>query len=266
MKIFSPLTAGLLALGIASALSTMPASALTGKAAATRTQLVEQLRHNVNGALKSSTIDDDAYLSLYTTSRSPLVLDRTNASPVQRAKEFLGSYSGLIGLHDATTELQTARISKDGAGITHVHLDQRYQGLPVFGARMVVHMNDRGILGTNGVFIGDLEGLSTSTKRSDKDLNAIAMVAAHKLHPDALGLSIESSRALIYRSGLLKSVTGKNYLAREVLVKGFAGEGIRERIILDANSGYVLNRINEIQTVLNREIYTPNLMVPPFLT
>lgn len=266
MKSLHMLRAHLVALGLCAALAAAPGLALGAANAGTRAALLEQLRQNTGGAITSSTIDDDAYLSVHATSRTPLVADRTGLPPVERARSFLNGYGAMAGLRDASTELKLQRISTDRAGNTHVHLDQVYQGLPVFGARMVVHMNDRGIIGTNGVFLGDLAGLSTTPKLAEPALQARALAAARKLHPRAYTLFVESSRLMVYRSGLLKSLPGRNYLAYEAMVRGGPGEPIRERMIVDANSGYLLNRIDEIHRVLNREIYTPTLDVPPVLT
>jgi hypothetical protein len=50
------------------------------------------------------------------------------------------------------------------------------------------------------------------------------------------------------------------------MARGEPGAPIRERIILNANNGGIVNRINEIHSVLNREIYFANQDVPPFYT
>ncbi|NKF24485.1 M4 family metallopeptidase [Solimonas marina] len=241
------------------------AQATPDRLTTTREQAISQLSGAVSGQLSSASRTPELYTTVHSQSSTPLLVDNAASSPLSRAQFFLSVYGGLYGVTDAASELRQTRLSRDGNGNTHVHLDQVYQGLPVFGARVVVHMNDAGIIGTNGVFVDGLQGLSTEAKMPVAALRARGLAAARKLHPDAQ-LSVESSRLMIYRTGLLKGLAGKNFLAYEVMVKGAAGEGVRERLILNANSGGLLNRINEIHSVLNREIYTPTMDAPPVLT
>lgn len=228
-------------------------------------EALAQLSSNAGGQIKSTLVREQAYANVHALGKSVLMLDGGAGSALERAQNFLSIYGSVLGVSSPLTELQQQRQTRDGYGGTHVHLDQFYDGVPVFGARVVVHMNSQGITGTNGVFVKDLAGLSTTPKKSVAELRATGIAAARKLHPKA-HLSVESSRLMIYRSGLLKGVEGKNFLAYEVMVKGAAGEAVRERIILNANTGAILNRINEVHTVLNRQIYTPTMDLPPILT
>lgn len=237
------------------------AHATPDRIASSREQAIAQLSANAGGALSKVARPLDLYSTVHSGSRTPLMADSGSGTPLSRAQFFLSVYGGLHGVNDPINELHQERVSRDGNGNTHVHLDQYYQGLPVFGARLVVHMNDAGITGSNGVFIDDLAGLSTTAKMPVAALRARGLAAARKLHPKAQ-LSIESTRLMIYRSGLLKSVAGKSFLAYEVMVSGAPGEAVRERLILNANTGGVLNRINEIHSVLNRAIYTPGITTP----
>jgi Zn-dependent metalloprotease len=251
---------------VAAGLHVSVAQAVPARTAYSLDDALSLLATNTGGALSSSMRSDDRYLLVHSSGQLPLLADDAKALPEDRARGFLSIYGAVLGVKDPLAELVTGRVSKDAAGTTHVHMNQTYRGLPVFGARVVVHMNDNGITGTNGVFIGDLDGLSTTPGLPTAALQARGLAAATKLHPKQ-PLSIESGRLMVYRSGLLKGVeTQKNYLAYEVMVRGEPGAGIRERIILDADTGAILNRINEIHTVLNRIIYTPVYGTFPVLT
>ena len=72
----------------------------------------------------------------------------------------------------------------------------------------------------------------TRAKLETSDLRDRALAAARKLHPQATQLNIESTRLMIYRSGLLKGVAGSNHLAYEAIIRGGAEDVIRDRIIL----------------------------------
>ena len=255
------------ALAFTLAVATFSAVALPTRVANSTAEALQLLTSSSGGSLTSAVRTDDAYAAVHALPGAVLVPDGGAGAPLLRAQNFLASYGALSGVSNPLTQFVQNRLSTDRAGITHVHLDQVQSGLPVFGARTIVHMNDMGIVGVNGVFISGLESMSIVPKQDISTLRERALVAARKLHPKVENLSIESTRLMFYRTGLLKSVEGQNYLAYEVVVKGGnAALPVRERIILNADRGTVLNVINQIHSVLNRLIYTPNQDTPPVLT
>lgn len=255
------------ALAFALATAAFSAAALPARIAATPAEALNLLRTAAGGALTSRVEAIDAYATVQALPGRVLLADNAAASPLARAQNFLTAFGALSGVTDAVNQLSVVRITPDRVGNTHVHLNQVERGLPVFGARLVVHMNAQGITGMNGVFIPGLEALSLTPAKSVAELRERAFAAGRKLHPQQT-LTVASSRMMFYRSGLLKGVeTQKNHLAYEVMLQGGTpAKPIRERLILDANSGFLINRINEIHTTLNREIYTPDQTVPPTLT
>lgn len=248
-------------LAFAFAIAAFNTQAMPTRAAQSAAEALQMLGSVTSGALSQVQLPVDHYNAVHALGQIPLMADDATQAPLARAQYFLSMYGSLAGVKDAVSELQLTRLSRDGAGNTHVHLDQYYQGLPVFGARMIVHMNNSGVTGTNGVFIGDIGDLDTQPQMQIAALKDRALAATRKLHPKAT-LSVESSRLMVYRTGLLKGVEGQNYLAYEVIVKGLPGEAVREQIILNAHTGNILNRIDRIETVLNRQIYTPGLTTP----
>lgn len=255
------------AAAFALAIAAFSATALPTRVATSPAEALQLLANASGGKLTSALRANDAFVAAHALRGAVLLADDTAAAPLRRAQNFLNSYGALAGVTDAASQLRLVRQSTDRVGITHVHLDQVQNGLPVFGARMVVHMNSAGIVGVNGVFLAGLESLSMSPGKDLAFLRERAFVATRKVHPEVTNLSVESSRLMFYRTGLLKGVEGKDFLAYEVMVKGgSAAFPVRERIILNANTGNLLNRINEIHSVLNRVIYTPNQDTPPVLT
>lgn len=240
------------------AVAASSASALPARVAGTPAEALQLLNTAVGGALTSRSSTIDAYATVQALPGRVLLVDDTRAAPLARAQNFLASYGALSGVTDPLNQLALVRTSKDRAGNTHVHLNQMERGLPVFGARLVVHMNDQGVTGLNGVFIEGLDAISLTPAKSVADLRERALAAGRKLHPGQT-LQIESTRLMFFRSGLLKGVDNqKNHLAYEVILNNGGNRQIRERIILDANTGYIVQVINEVHTVLHRKIYTPN--------
>ncbi len=226
--------------------------------------LRDSLLLNSGGQLIERSQASASYILLRAERGALLLSDDANRDPLLRALSFLDRYGPLLGLSDTTDQLALQRVSVDRAGGRHVHLDQRQAGLPVFGARLVVHMNDFGITGVSGVFIPDLASLPTTAGLPTSELQDIARRLLAKDHPGA-SFAVESARLMFYRSGLLEGYVGHNYLAYEVMLRSLAGD-LRERVILDAANGRVINRINEIHSLKNREIYTPNQDLPPVIT
>ncbi len=252
------------ALSTRALVATMCVATMPAAASLSLSDALEQLRTNSGQQLDYRTDLNTAYVMLRARGLDPLLTDNAGATAESRARGFLNQFGAVVGLSDAISELQLVRQSTDRAGKTHVHLDQVFDGIAVFGARLVVHMDDSGITGMSGAFIPGLDALAGVSVLDTAALEAAALNRVRKQHGDAT-LRIESSRPLYYRSGLLEGYEGRNYRAHEVMVRNAAGN-IRERVILDATTGAVLNQINEIHTVMNREIYTPNQDVPPIIT
>lgn len=243
------------------------AYAVPERAANSDAGLLEQLRSNAGGQLSEAGLVGSSYRLLHSRGAQLLSRDNTTAAPLERARTFLSIYGKLLGVTDPLAQLRAARNSVDLAGNTHVHLNQTYQGLEVYGARLVVHMNKLGVTGVNGVFVRDLEGLSTTPGISAAEAAQAAVYLGQKLHGGA-ALQANSTRLIVYSSDLLSKRQPKprNYLAYEVVVSNGPGRGIRERYILDAANGAQIERINGIQSVLNREIHTPTVATPPVIT
>ncbi|MDO9452847.1 MAG: M4 family metallopeptidase [Stagnimonas sp.] len=252
------------AIAFALAVAAFGAHALPARIAQSPDEALKLLTAAAGGKLNQSQRTLDAYTAVHAIGTKVLLADDATVVPVLRAKNFLAAYGVLPGVTDAVNQLTLSRVSKDFAGNTHVHLNQMQNGLAVFGSRLVVHMNNAGVTGVSGVFIPGLESISATPSKEIPFLRERGLVAAHKLHPQVGNLAIESTRLMYYRTGLLKGVSNQsNFLAYEVMVKGGSPAfPVRERIILNANSGNVLNRIDEIHTIKNREIYTPGQTTP----
>ncbi len=245
----------------------MLAGAMTTAAHAQTTAvdaLIDTLRTNAGQALSFNTRAADAYHLLRATGDAPLLADDPTLPPASRALNFLNQFGAAIGITAAGSELELQRISTDRAGGQHVHLNQVHARLPVFGARLVVHMSENGITGVSGVFVPELVGLATQASIAESAAEATALRAVAKIRPTS-SLAVKSTQLMVYRAGLLDLHEGRNYLAYEVMVVSAAGD-VRERVIVDAAAGGIINQINEIHTIKNREIYSPNQDIPPVIT
>ena len=69
----------------------------------------------------------------------------------------------------------------------------------------------------------------------------------------AAALRAASTRLLVYRTGLIRGVAGRDELAYQVEVTD--GAGVREMVFVHANAGKVLNRYSLVHDALHRVLY-----------
>ena len=202
------------------------------------------------------------------TGTSVLSADETSATPEKRALAFLGIHGALVGmtdierqrLTDATaasassgSELRDAKVTTDSIGSTHVRLQQFYQGLPVFGAQLVVHMNERGITAINGNYVPGIN-LKQKPGISEAAAGQNALASLRKEMGDVT-LNIVETGLSIYRTGLLEGYRGQSVLAYRVNVSDSLG--LLAQVWINAESGAVLNRIALRHEALDRRVYSP---------
>jgi len=181
-------------------------------------------------------------------------------TPEARARAFLSTNGGVLGMSTSeralaaaagpTSSLQLTSVTNDSIGGTHVKFDQRYQGMRVYGAQVVVHMKSTGITAVSGDYV---PAINVST--TPKITAARAAEVALKQQVGQAPYTVASSDLMIYRTGLLEGFRGQSRLAHQVEVTN--GKAIRDQIVIDAVKGNVLNRISLNPHALNRIIYTP---------
>lgn len=198
----------------------------------------------------------------------PGVLQLKNKSntPESISEAFFQDYGGIFGIKNLRTELYYTGTQKDSTGMSHVNFDQTYRGLKVFGAEIKAHVNEAGqLMVVNGTFIPDVTISPTpSMTASQAAARAIERVAnrpepdqkisTRKVIPSELRAS--ENELMIYRTGLLRGVEGWNALAYAVTVTN--GSDIQEQVMVDANSGAILERIPLIHPILHRRLYEKN--------
>ncbi len=220
--------------------------------------------------VSKASLKTGVYNFVRATNGGVLMVGNPLASAEARARAFLNLYGAVVGMSDterslvvanggantAASTLSVSSISTDAFGFTHVKLDQKYKGLAVFGAQLVVHMNSRGITAVNGDFV---PGINVRTTPKVSAAEAAATAVRYQIAPDA-PLSVSKSELSVYRVGLLEGHKGSSLLAYNVEVTD--GKATREQIWIDAIKGTVLNRISLNHKGLDRIIYTPEYGEP----
>lgn len=236
------------------------------KASPRASAALEKLRQRATSSVNSHVArETGSYDMVRATDGGVLITDNTAGSPEQRAFAFLSEHGGIVGMSDAerqlatnssaanaprASELKVAKVFKDTIGGSHVRLNQLYEGLPVFGAQVVVHMNERGITGVSGQFVPDIQ-ISTKPSMSESAAQAKAL----REQVGAGQLNVAKTELSIYRKGLLAGYPGQSVLAYNIEVTD--GQHMRMQIWIDAMKGSVLDRIPLTHPALYRIIYSP---------
>ena len=200
-----------------------------------------------------------------------LAADNPLATPEERARVFLSTRGGLVGMSAAERDLvanpsaatsgadasalQVAKVATDHIGATHVKFNQTFKGLKVFGAQLIVHMNDHGITAVNGSFI---PGIAIDTypavNAGAAAKQALAVVSKSKAGSGAK-LSVVDTELAIYRTGLFEGYAGANVLAHGIKIADESGP--LEQVWISAQTGAELNRIPLRHEALYRRVYAP---------
>ena len=171
--------------------------------------------------------------------------------PKRAARIFLRRYLTLLGMPNAHRELVLKKKLKDAMGMTHIRLKQVYQGVPVYGAEVMVHYLPGGkkVRALNGTFIPYLALKTQPAIDSDA---AIAIVREIQ----AQGVLWEEPILRIYSGHIDPAVWG-NHLAWLVRIYDET-EPSKNLYVVDAHTGEVLTSYNELTTGRNRMVYTAN--------
>ena len=195
------------------------------------------------------------------TSRARLIripegtLHLAGGSPTARAESFLAKYGVLLGVAD-TNDLDFMGSSSDRLGMTRLDYRQSYRGLPVFGAWLRVHMNpDMDVVTVNGALVPDLALSTDPAITSSQALASARVVMAKEAGLSATDLEASPAELMIYRAGLIRGIPGTNHLAWRTEIS--SGSWLREAVFVDAHTGRVIDRINQIHTI-DREVFHRN--------
>ena len=171
------------------------------------------------------------------------------ASPEITTKAFLAKYKDLYSMRSPDAELSVDRTVVDALSMTHVRMQQSVRGIPVVGAQLFAHYDQKGILtAVDARYVPNI---------SEMDVNPAfdAKVAVDVAMKDAVSaMNGIDEKALLPNAGRLVIFAPNAATARLAYeVKVDAQNSGNEPAIwittIDAKTGEVLNRYNNIQTL-----------------
>ncbi len=182
---------------------------------------------------------------------NPTLLRRTE----DRARAFLDANRDLFVTPATALELSTRRVSEsDEVGIGHVRMQQKINGIPVYGAEAIVHLTDAGVTAVGSNLISPPGDLSTAPAvTSSTALAAAEAVVLKKYGPASAQFSAPLLQ--IFDIGLLQGEPGSPVLTWYIEA---SGDALRERIWIDAHSGGVALNFSQITEARNRRTFDSN--------
>jgi len=183
-------------------------------------------------------------------------------APDKAAKAHLASHQDRYKIGNPSGTLTTASVETEGERET-VRLDQKYKGLPVFGAQYVVRTEKtagkRTVTGTSGSYFTNLDVDTTVTSIPAAVAVSRAVEEVRKsLHPGAAVVpsaprpgGAAATDLVGTDQGLLVMPTGSGVLARRVLVKGedvVSGQPVLRDVYVGATNGVPLLSVSRIKS------------------
>ena len=96
------------------------------------------------------------------SSRGALTNKFAGQAPEAAAHAFMGAYGNLMGVTDQGAQLKLESVKSDALGMQHVRFSQIQNGLAVFGADLIVHINaDGSVASVNGYVVPNAVAVDT---------------------------------------------------------------------------------------------------------
>lgn len=152
------------------------------------------------------------------------------------ARTFLRTNCDLLRLDDPNAELVLVRRQTDKLDRTHLRFRQQYQGVPVWPADIIVHLNPEGHVDVmNGAFVPTPKNLSTTPTLDE----ATAVEYARTGLTDGDKAEVTASELIIYAPG----DTPPRLAWKLELAIGLAAQWV---VVIDAENGDELTAYNQV--------------------
>ena len=170
--------------------------------------------------------------------------------PLAAAQRFLARHARAFAMGDPEQEWRLMRVAVDGLGMTHVRLQQVYQGVDVLGAELWLHFSRDGrwITAVNGDYV---PGLRLPTVKPMLSAQTALRVARTTLPKPLLRAK---PRLWIIDSRLFRTAPG-THLAWGVELYD-PSVPARQLVLVDAQTGRILDVLDRLMTDRERLTYT----------
>jgi Zn-dependent metalloprotease len=150
---------------------------------------------------------------------------------------FLAANRALLRLADPRRELDLDSVTRDGLGFAHVKLKQVYEGLPVWGREVQVHLDaELEVYRVDGRYVATPERLETRPHLGPAEARSLAL--------EALGPGVALDETSEPELLLFPAESGELILAYRLRTPAAAVQGWQ--ILIDASNGHVLEKISTV--------------------
>jgi len=150
---------------------------------------------------------------------------------------YLQARASELGIRDAQQEFRLRRVVRDARGQTHVRLEQVYQGIPVWGQQLIVHIDPGGA--PRSVTGAYLPGIAVSTRAVISSEQARTI--AYQRFPGPLTGTPEPDLVLYPRDGrvclVFRVVLSDDTTPRRIVV------------FVDATTGQIVDSYDDLRTL-----------------
>lgn len=174
---------------------------------------------------------------------------RLDAAPELEALAFLGEHAAALGMPEAIDQLLPLedRTVVDELDMTHVRFGQHLDGIPVYGAQVLVHFApDASVSSVNGDFV---PGLAVSTRPGIGERRAFAI--ARSIEPTG---TLSGTPELVVYTRHVDPAVDEDHLAWLVRLEDLSVPS-RRLYVVDAHAGVVLRTRQELHTALDRRVF-----------
>ncbi|MBS1252447.1 MAG: Bacillolysin [Anaerolineales bacterium] len=172
--------------------------------------------------------------------------------PLSAAQRFLTRHAAAFGMRDPAREFTLIDAEVDQLGMTHLRLQQAYQGVPVMGADLRVHFDSTGqwVTAINGDY---LAGIELPTAKPSIRAKSAVRTARASLPKGRVG---QPAQLVVVDGRLTPAVTGAHLAWRIELYDHRVPA--RNIYLIDAHTGLILDSYNGLTTGRDRQTYTAN--------
>jgi len=173
-----------------------------------------------------------------------------DAEPIERALAFLDEYKALYGLEDPWAQLFPQDVNRSEEGDVHVRLAQRWNGLPVYGAAISVHVAGDEVIATMGDYLPELAPGTPSgaAPAAEPTLSKGAVLQSARAHAEKRGADLEvlgEGKLLYFNPRILGAEHDMVHLTWKLPVRE---SGAERSYYVDAHDGTVVHNSTEERT------------------
>jgi len=203
-------------------------------------------------------VDKDLRISFSQKNNTPFFINGKNLHPVdlyksdapakvEAAYDFMKTYKDLLQISNPLAEFKVKNIESDEVGKTHIRLLQQYQGVPVWGSDVIVHLDEKGVESFNGRY-------EASPKLESVNPNINPAMALETVEADLktftkIEVLSERAKELIHHEDQLVELVIYPHQQKHLLawkVAYFASLSDRWEYFVDAQTGKVLHKFQHI--------------------